>query len=240
MIDSAVILVSPQLGENIGSVGRVMANFGFSDLRIVNPRDGWPNKKAEIMSVGGIDVIKSAKIYDKLSDAFEGLSEIYACSTRSRKLYKECVALKDHIADFDSNVCTSNIGLMFGSEKCGLLNDEIIYAKKIITINANPSYPILNLAQAVSLVCYEYFNLFAKSNIKDSKYKKRDAQMSEIVYFLEELKNSLDKTGFFKDEDRKVKMYQNISNIFTRNNLSGQEIKTLVGAFKALYDYRGS
>ena len=238
MSDISIILVSPQLGENIGAAARIMANFGFSDFRIVNPRDGWPNKKAEIMSACGIEVLQNAKIYENLHDAVGDLEEIYACTARDRKMYKSHVSLKDHIEEITlCDLDTKKIGIMFGSERCGLLNEEIIYAKKIINIRTNNKSPVLNLAQAVAIICYEHYNLLQESMKKSSKYKKRNAKMSEMIFFLEELKNNLDKTGFFKDEDRKIKMYQNISNIFIRNNLSGQEIKTLVGAFKALYNF---
>ena len=236
----AIILVTPQLGENIGAAARIMANFGFCDLRVVNPRDGWPNKKAEIMAAGGLEVLNGAKIYNDLQTALGDLEQIYACSARSRKIYKDYVSIKDHVANIKSEIQTNNqvkIGLMFGSERCGLLNDEIMYAKEIIYINAAESYPILNLAQAVSIMCYEYYNIYNNVMARSSKYKARQAKVSEIVFFLEELKYKLDKTGFFKDDQRREKMYQNISNIFMRNNLSGQEVKSLVGIFKALYNY---
>jgi len=237
-VDVAIILVSPQLGENIGAASRIMANFNFADLRIVNPRDGWPNSKAEIMSACGIKVLENAKIYDRLHDAVADLEEVYACTARARKMYKEYVGLKDHISDIkDNGISANKIGVMFGSERCGLLNEEIIYAKKIININTDDKFPVLNLAQAVAIICYEYYHCLRSPIDKVSKYKKRDAKMSEMIFFLETLKDNLDETGFFKDEDRKVKMYENISNIFVRNDLSGQEIRTLVGAFDALYNF---
>lgn len=236
--DVAIIMVSPQLGENIGAAARVMANFGFDDLRIVNPRDGWPNKKAEIMSACGIEVLRKAKIYDKLHDALGDLEQIYACSARARKMYKDYVGLKDHICDLQKQTLPlGKVGIMFGSERCGLLNEEIIYATKIININTDEKSPVLNLAQAIAIMCYEYYNLLRQPIKKKSKYKKRNANMSEMIFLLEELKSDLDNTGFFKDSDRKVKMYENIANIFVRSNLSGQEIRTLVGAFKALYNF---
>ena len=156
----AIILVNPQLGENIGSVARIMANFAFSDLRIVSPRDGWPNnKKAQILAAGGIDIINDATIYDNLSDAIADLSELYACSARVRKMNKEVYNLKEHMQDIEQNNIMSNkLGIMFGSERCGLLNEQIIYAKKVINIQANSEYGVLNLAQAVALICYEYFS----------------------------------------------------------------------------------
>lgn len=237
-VDVAIILVNPQLGENIGAAARIMANFGFSDLRVVNPRDGWPNVKAEEMSACGIEVLQGARVYGKLGEALSDLNEVYACTARVRKMHKEHIGLKSHIEDIKKNgLSAEKIGVMFGSERCGLLNEEIIYAKKIVNINTDDKFPVLNLAQAVALVCYEYNHCFKNLADKLSKYKKRHAKMSEVTFFLEQLKSNLDETGFFKDEDRKVKMYENISNIFVRNDLSGQEVRTLVGAFSALYNF---
>lgn len=230
-----IILVKPQMGENIGSAARIMANFGCSDLRIIEPRDGWPNRKAEILAAGGLEIIKNAKIYDNVASSLEGLDEIYACSARVRKMHKEHYNLQEHIVDISPKIQSeSNIGMMFGSERMGLLNDDIIHAKKIVTIAANDAYPVLNLSHAIGLVCYQYFNISCQKTI-EVKYRKKEASKTELAYFLEDLKSKLDDTEFFIDEDRRVKMFQAISNIFTRNDLSSQELKTMVGIVKALY-----
>ncbi len=233
----AIILVNPQLGENIGSVARIMHNFAFSDLRIVNPRDGWPNKQAEILAAGGEQLINNAKIFANLEDALADLEIIYACSARSRKMHKPVANLKEHITEVEQYADLSKIGLMFGSERCGLLNEEIIYAKAIITIAANEVYPVLNLSHSVGLVCYEYFNM-APVNAKENKYQKKALRQEDLTYYLDDLQAKLDKTGFFIDEPRKLKLFQAIANIYTRNNLSGQEVKTLTGISKALFNYK--
>ena len=126
---------------------------------------------------------------------------------------------------------------MFGSERCGLLNDEIIFAKKIITIATSKETPVLNLSHAAALICYEYFNIQNKVKI-NGKYKKKSLNKIELHYFLDDLKNKLAETNFFKNEARKNKMFQAISNIYTRNNLSAQEVKTLIGITKALYYFK--
>ena len=238
-IKPIIILVSPQIGENIGSIARVMKNFSLTDLRIVNPRDGWPNRKAEVLAVGGIDIIKDARILTNLEDALEGVEAVYACSARLRKLNKECYNLKDHIEEsktlYNSD---SNIALMFGSERCGLLNEELKYATKIISISANEEYPILNLSHAASIVIYEYFNL---QNLEPHqiKYKAKPVSVKEISFFLDDFQAKLATTGFFDTEARQAKMFQAITNIFTRvPNLSSQEIKTLIGSVKALYNFQ--
>ena len=233
----AIILVNPQLGENIGSVARIMANFAFSDLRIVSPRDGWPNERAKVLAAGGIDIIDNAKIYKDLDNAIADLSELYACSARVRKMNKEIYNLKEHMQDVEQNNIISNkLGIMFGSERSGLLNEQIIYAKKVINIKTNSEYGVLNLAQAVALICYEYFSfkIFQQVNKKDNLFQDNKASLEEVNFLLTDLKDKLAKKEVFKDEERQAKMYQNIHNIFIRNNLSKQEVRTLLGVIKIL------
>ena len=237
-IRPSIILVNPQIGENIGAIARIMKNFSLTDLRLVNPRDGWPNRKAEVLAVGGIDIIKDARVYENLEDALGDIEAVYACSARLRKLNKECYNLKEHIVEIRSLYSQdSNIALMFGSERCGLLNEELKYATKIINISANQEYPILNLSHAVSIVIYEYFNLQSLSS-HQIKYKAKSISVKELSFFLNDLQNKLSSTGFFDTEARQEKMFQAITNIFTRiPNLSSQELKTLIGAMKALYKF---
>ena len=195
------------------------------------------NKKAQILAAGGIDIINDATIYDNLSDAIADLSELYACSARVRKMNKEVYNLKEHMQDIEQNNIMSNkLGIMFGSERCGLLNEQIIYAKKVINIQANSEYGVLNLAQAVALICYEYFSfkIFQQVEKKDIFLQEDKANFAEVNFFIEELKNKLEKKETFKDPDRQAKMYQNIHNIFIRNNLSKQEVRTLLGVIKIL------
>jgi len=240
MNNLAIILVNPQLGDNIGAIARIMANFDHNDLRIVNPRDGWPNRKAEIVAADGLEVIKKAKIYEKLTDAIADIDNLYAASARVRKMHKEHYNIAEHITEVKDNISMlteQKIGVMFGSERCGLLNDEIIYAKKIITISTSKKTPVLNLSHAAGLICYEYFNIQNKVKI-NSKYQKKSLNKIELNYFLDDLKSKLEETDFFKNDARKNKMFQAISNIYTRNNLSGQEVKTLIGITKELYYFK--
>jgi tRNA/rRNA methyltransferase len=232
----AIILVNPQLGENIGSVARIMKNFAVNDLRIISPRDGWPNDRANILAAGGQDIIDNAVIYNNLVDAIKDLSHLYACSARVRNMNKETYDLKDHIADLKENpdIINSKLGVMFGSERSGLNNEDINYAKKIINISGNPEYNILNLAQSVALICYEYFGLKNLANKSKSKFLSEAANLEEVNFFIRSLQNILEKKGEFKDEGRQNKMYQNLNNIFIRNNLTQQEVRTLLGVIKIL------
>ena len=229
----AIILSRPQIGDNIGAVARIMKNFSLQDLRIVSPRDGWPNKKAEIVSMGGIDIIRNAKIFDKIEDAICDLQNIFACSARRRKVNKEYYNLKDHVKEVREKKY-KKIGIMFGSEKYGLFNEELVLAKKVVAISANEEYPILNLSHAVSLICYEYYNIGDVHDIK-TKYKDKQIDAEQMNFYLHDLQEKLGQTDFFIDGARQKKMFQAISNIYTRMDLSGQEVKSLIGINQALF-----
>ncbi len=223
-----IILVSPQLGENIGSCARAMKNFGLNSLRIVNPRDGWPNAKAEASAVGAIDLIKSAEIYNNLEDAIADLKYVYATTGIARTINKEYVLSKEFSKDFDHNIKT---GILFGRENCGLMNDEISLANKIITIDTDPNFTSLNIAQAVLVVCYEIFKSVQRPDLLN---KQNLATKEEMMFFYEHLINTLDQANFFKVPEKKDLMQRNIINIFSRiEKLSKTEIQTLRGIVKA-------
>jgi tRNA/rRNA methyltransferase len=226
----AIILVAPQMGENIGASARAMKNFGLSDLRIVNPRDSWPNKAAESMSVGAIEIINSAKIYDDLEDAIKDLEYLYAATAARRDMHKEnilsCDLPKD-AADF------SKIGIMFGRESSGLTNEEISYANKIVTIDTDPSFSSLNIAHAVAVVSYELY--------KNHAPKREFEMIDELVdleqknHFNNQLIKKLEDTGFFRVPEKKEQMQIKIRNLFGRiDKLSKTELKILYGVFNLM------
>ncbi len=127
----SIILVCPQMGENIGAVARTMKNFGLQDLRIVKPRDKWPNPKAELLSVGAVDIIKSAKIYEDVLTAIRDLNFVYSTTVRQRDMNKEYVMSQDLLSDYPKS---QKVGILFGRESSGLTNTEIMLSNKIITI----------------------------------------------------------------------------------------------------------
>jgi tRNA/rRNA methyltransferase len=224
-----IILVSPQMGENIGAVARVMKNFAFSELRLVAPRDGWPNEKANSMAVEAVDILKKAKIFVSLEDAISDINVLYAASARVRKLNKECVDLKQHFTQGQEQGKTA---IMFGRENNGLNNEEVALAGKLIMINTNSEYSSLNLAQAVGVFCYEYFNhqQTAPKLVKEDK----PATLGEVNGFLDNLLAELADGGFFRIPAKRSIMVNNLKSIFTRIQLSAQEVKTLRGIVKSL------
>jgi tRNA/rRNA methyltransferase len=232
----SIILIQPQLGENIGAAARVMLNFGLTDLRIVSPRDGWPNPKAVDMAKGAKDVIKNAQVFDSLKNASHDIHRIYATTARPRDMVKTVFTPRKCIEEVNKH---SNNGekcaIIFGPERSGLSNDDIVFADAITSIPVAPEYTSLNLAQAVSLLCYEWFS--SNDQTKDEEFElgnSKIASKQEIANMFEHLEKELDNTDFFKLPDKRPKMVRNIRNIFIRANLTDQDVRTIRGIIKSL------
>ena len=235
-LSPAVILVSPQLGENIGAAARNMLNFGITDLRIVNPRDGWPNPQADYMAKGAISVVENATIYTSLKDAAKDINKIYAATARPRDMVKPIYTPNKTAREA---VKYYNMGkksaFMFGPERSGLENDDIAIADAISIIPVSEIYKSLNLAQAVNVFCYEWFvNLNSDAEDESEKLNANPAKKTDVINMFEHLEEELDKAGFFKVDHMKSKMINNIRNIFIRSNLSDQDVRTLRGIIKSL------
>jgi len=225
----SIILVAPQMGENIGAVARAMKNFDIYDLRIVDPRDGWPNEKAVSMSVGAADLIANARIFGSVIDAISDLSYVYAATATPRDMNKEYVFSRDLKEDIPK---IGKVGIMFGRENCGLNNQEISYANKIITIDTNLSFSSLNIAHSVAVICYELF----QARMQSRPYVQPTlAGNDELEYFYEHLFNSLEERKFFRVPEKREKMSLKIRNIFARiDKLSKTELQTLRGIITVL------
>lgn len=241
MTSPQIILVEPQLGENIGACARAMANFGFSELRIVSPRDGWPNEKAEEMSASGIDVIKNAQIFDSLEDAIADLNYLIATSARPRDMQKPTSTPREY-----PDKCSEKTGIMFGRERSGLTNDEIVLADLLVTIPVSESYPSINIAQSVNIMCYELYSSSLgtkRSNPETSdwistspstSHNEGKAPKKELNQLYNHLETELDKSNFFKVPEKRKKMIQNIRNMLARAELTDQEVKTYRGIIASL------
>ena len=225
----SILLASPQMGENIGATARAMKNFGITDLRIINPRDGWPNEKAESMAAGAIDIINNASIHNDMNSCVNNINKIYALTARSRDMNKPHFYLHELEKNIDLSI---NNAFMFGRENSGLSNEEIALADGIISIDTDPEYTSLNIAQSVILTCHQIFQI---SNNNNSNNNKQDlCDKSQLVFFYDILENILDEKGFFYLEEKKPQMLLNLKNIFARNNLSKTELQTLIGIIKLL------
>lgn len=235
-----VILMEPQMGENIGAAARSMKNFGLSTLRIVNPRDGWPNSKAIEMAKNAVDVIENAEIYPSLAAACHDIHTIYATTARQRAMIKP-----EHSASETAQLITDNqntkkqSALLFGPERSGLDNNSITLASAICTIPVSDIYPSLNLAQAVTITCYEWFKLAQQRPITSTQKAEPLATKASVDHLLSYIEAQLQQKGYFDIEEKKAAMVRNLRNIFTRNLLTKQEVQTLQGVIRYLAnDYK--
>ena len=231
-INPTIILVRPQLSENIGMAARAMDNFGLSKLFIVNPRDGWPSKKAESSAKHADKIINKAKVYNHLDDAVSNFDLVIATSNRKRfltkKTYDNFNILQKKIIDFKS------IAILFGPENSGLSNQDIRLANFLFTIPTNNSNKSLNLSHAVSLMSYELSKLNKIStNEKLSSFDSKVSKL-ELSNFLNFLINDLDSSGFFRPEEKKASMIDNIYSIYNKIDLSKKELRMLWGMHKKL------
>ena len=213
------------MAENVGAVARAMKNCMVKDLRIVGPKCDVTGEKARTSSSGAEDILLNAKIYDTLNDAVADLTTVYATTARSRNMKKNLYLPAEAVTKLGDKA-----GIIFGCERTGLLNEDLALADAVINIPLNPEHSSLNLAQAVLIICYEYFKLGAKPYVNDSDL----ADKGDLNHFFGFLESELEKRGYFHLPDKKPRMLTNLQNIFSRAKLTGQEVRTLHGVIKTL------
>jgi len=236
----AVVLVDPQLGDNIGAVARAMANFGLSRLRLVKPRDGWPSggglpKGAHQAASGATHILTSAEHFPDVRAAIADLNAVYATTARERGQMKRVFSPAEALPVIAGRIAGGErVGILFGRERIGLENDEISYADAIITFPVNPAFASLNLAQAVLLVGYEWFQA-AETAVPPFGTETRSppAPREMILSMFDYLENELENSGFFPPDKRPV-MARNLRDILHRLDMSEQDVRTLRGAFSSL------
>ena len=231
-INPTIILVRPQLSENIGMAARVMDNFGLSKLSIVNPRDGWPSQKAESSAKHADKIINRAKVYESLEDAVSNYDLVIATSNRKRfltkKTYDSFKILQKKIRDF------RNIAILFGPENSGLSNQDIRLANFLFTIPTYNTNKSLNLSHAVSVMSYELFQANNTSFKNTSTSNIDKVSKLEFSNFINVLVKDLDSRGFFKPIEKKASMIDNIYSIYNKTDLSKKELRMLWGIHKKL------
>jgi len=232
----AVILVEPQLGENIGTAARAMLNFGLTDLRLVSPRDGWPNERAKAASSGADLVLENVRLTHSTAEAVADLDYVIATTARVRDIVKP-VLTPDTAALKLREVIGSGrkAGILFGPERTGLTNDDIALSDASMMVPVNPAFASLNLAQAVLLVGWEWFKAADVTAGERLDYLNgRPANKEELIGFFEHLEGALDSAGFLKPPEKKPTMILNLRNMWQRAQLSEQEVRTLRGVVAAL------
>jgi len=230
----AIILCQPQLGENIGAAARAMANFGLSDLRLVAPRDGWPNPKAEAMAAGAADLLTSAHLYDTLHDALADLTLVFATTARERGTTKEVLTPVEAARRLYA-ATGEKTGILFGNERAGLENDDISLCDAVITI-PTAEFTSLNLGQAVLLLSYEWFrqgDATPPSRIEHGPLQRKPTR-EEMVQLFDHLEGELTTSGFLYPPDKRDHMVRAIRATLHRAQLTYQEVQTLRGMIVAL------
>nr|WP_250808797.1 RNA methyltransferase [Neorhizobium tomejilense] len=233
----AVILVEPQLGENIGMVARAMANFGLAELRLVNPRDGWPSEKARSAASKADHVIDGTKVFETLEEAIADLNFVYATTARERYGFKPVrspvTAAETLRTRFKSGEKT---GILFGRERWGLTNEEVALADEIVTFPVNPAFASLNIAQAVLLMSYEWM----KSGMDDLTetvflpIEQRPSTKEQVIGLFEHLEEALDARNYFHPPAKKPRMIDNLRAVISRRGFTEQEISVFRGVINSL------
>ncbi|ACT57377.1 RNA methyltransferase [Candidatus Liberibacter asiaticus] len=230
-----IILVDPQLGENIGMVARAMWNFNLTQLRLVNPRDGWPSEKARSSSANADCVIDSVRVFSNLKEAIADLHFIYATTARNRNNFKSVLAPKEAAIVLNERIFSGqNVGIIFGRERWGLTNEEIALSNAIISFPVNPLFPSLNISQAVLLMVWECMENSIVSSEKNVKEQNTPATKGELLSFLDYLEISLEERGYFRPVEKKKKMLDDLYSIFIRPELMREEVFLLRGIVSTL------
>ncbi|MGE0744481.1 MAG: RNA methyltransferase [Rhodospirillales bacterium] len=237
----AVVLVAPQLAENIGAVARAMLNFGLTDLRLVRPRPQWPSEAAINTSAGADSVLAAARLYDTTAAAVADLTHVFATTARVRDMEKPAMDPRAAAGRLRTAAAAGEgCGLLFGPERSGLHNDDLTFADALVIVPTNPAFSSLNLAQAVLLCAWEW-QMAGGAGVPDAIARKdsRPATREEIQGFFDHLEGELDRSGFLRVPQKRPRMVRNIRNIFNRAALTDQEVRTLRGIVAFLTRGRG-
>jgi tRNA/rRNA methyltransferase len=227
----AIVLVRPQLGENIGKAARAMLNFGLTDLRLVSPRDGWPNPDAGPAASGADIVLEKAQVFNTIADAIADCAHVYATTVRKRGVTKPVVTPTEAASAIHADHGRS--ALLFGPERSGLESDDVAIARTIITVPINPEFGSLNLAQAVILCAYEWSKGVDLAQPPMTEIDP-SAPQSELDGMIDQLDAMLDKAGYFFPHDRIPTIKRTLRTLLTKPGWNAQEIRTLRGVLTTL------
>ncbi|MGL4325743.1 MAG: RNA methyltransferase [Beijerinckiaceae bacterium] len=234
-----VVLVQPQMGENIGMAARAMANFGLLEMRIVAPRDGWPNARAIETATGATDILDRATLYPSVREAVADCHCVWATTARARGQGKRVVAPRAAMQAVVGGGVAQRHAVLFGPERTGLANDDISLADAILTFPVSPGHTSLNMSQAVLLVGYEWFvTAHGGAPAFDGKDQGLPATREMVHSFFDFIETELDQAGFFVPDAKRALMQRNFRNILHRLAMTEQDVRTLRGAAAALVNGR--
>ena len=248
----AILLMEPQLAENIGMVARAMANTGLDELRLIAPRDGWPNEKARIAASGANYVVDDGAAYESLSAAIGDLNWVAATTARQRDLRKPVLTPEQLVNEMRTRTAAGQrSGILFGRERNGLETDEVAVCDAVVMIPVNARFASLNLAQAVLLIGYEWMRQHERASLgRVTTYEtpvspglnvgaSRPATKYELLGLYEHLEHELERLGFFKPPEKRQTMVRNIRSMLARMEATEQEVRTLRGVVAALAQGKG-
>ena len=236
----AVILDQPQLAENIGAVARVMANFGLSDLRLVRPRDGWPQTRAWASASGADWLLDGARVFETLPEAIADLGLVLATTARPREAALPVFTPREGAARLVERIGAGGAaGLLFGGERAGLEADAITLAQAIVTVPVDDRFKSLNLAQAVAINAYEWRLTQDAGRPAGFAQAPTSASQGALHGFYEHLEGELDASGFFHPPEKRASMVRNLRAALGRAGFTEQEVRTLRGVVTALAKGRG-
>ncbi len=248
------VLVAPQMGENIGAAARAMLNFGVRGLRLVAPRDGWPNPAAKAMAAGASTVIDGARVFETLAEALDDCHFVLATTARSRELrlpvftpQDAATLIKNKLTAPDQDPLSTTLSpappqqcaILFGGERSGLTSKDIALCDGIITVPVNPAFASLNLAQAVLIMAYEWGRINEMDRFDSPLDQEPAASRGDFDRMLSHLEEELEAAGFFYPPEKKPLMMRNLSAAFMRAGLTHIEMQTMRGVIKALAHGRG-
>jgi len=235
-----IILVKPQMGENIGSAARAMLNFGLENMRVVAARDGWPSQSAVATASGAGRVLDQARHFSSFHDAVGDCHFVFATTARGRDLTKPVYDPKKAMKiAFEKISDGQNVGIIFGPERAGLENTEVVRSNALITVPVNPNFSSINLAQTVLLLSYEWFLAadIYEENFSNTR-KTSVAPILEIEKLSEQYENELEKIGFFFPEEKATSMKSTLRNIWSRLPLTVSDVRAFHGILRHLLKRR--
>jgi tRNA/rRNA methyltransferase len=231
-MNPVIILVRPQLGRNIGKAARAMLNFGLTELRLVSPRDGWPNPEAGPASSGADMVLEKAKVFDSVAAATADCPHVYATTVRKRGVIKPVMTPAEAAGQIHATSASGRSAILFGPERAGLESDDVALARTIITVPINPAFQSLNLAQAVILVAYEW-----SKGVQLASPTKTDlgspAEQSELEGLIVHMEGMLEKAGYFFPPDKVPTTKRMLRTLLTKPGWNAQEVRTMRGVLSA-------
>jgi len=235
----SIVLVEPQLGENIGMAARAMGNFGLTDLRLVKPRDGWPSLQAQRAAAGADHIIDAVKLFPTLETAIADCSLTFATTARAHFQAKPVLAPERAAQEMHREIAAAGrVAIIFGRERYGLENQEIAIADRIVTFPVNPGFASLNLAQAVLLMGYEWFKQAVGDLPFTTNLRSERAGQQQMQNFFDGLVRELDRVEFLRPQEKRETMLVNLRNVFARMEPTKQDLQTLNGVVAALSEGR--